>query len=73
MNEFQSPYIEGQVIAPAEAEPSLHGFEDTQPLSIASKRSRAAASPRRIVCRRRSNSHTSSITGPIAPLISYWR
>ena len=37
MNEFQSPYIEGQVITSAD-EPSLHGFESTQTLSIASKK-----------------------------------
>lgn len=38
MNEYQSPYIEGQVIAPAEAEPSLHGFESTQPIAIPGKK-----------------------------------
>jgi ATP-dependent Clp protease ATP-binding subunit ClpA len=37
MNEFQSPYIEGQVITSAD-EPSLHGFESTQTLSISSKK-----------------------------------
>lgn len=37
MNEFQSPYIEGQVIA-ADDEPSLHGFESTQPLSVPAKK-----------------------------------
>ena len=34
MNEFQSPYLEGQVIPPEEGAPSLHGFENTQPLAV---------------------------------------
>jgi hypothetical protein len=38
MNEFHSPYIEGQVIPPEEGAPSLHGFESPQPLSVPEKK-----------------------------------
>ena len=38
MNEFQSPYIEGQVLSPEDAAPSLHGFESAQPLPVPSQK-----------------------------------
>ncbi len=34
MNEFQSPYIDGDVISAQDGAPSLHGFENSQPVAV---------------------------------------
>jgi hypothetical protein len=38
MNDFQSPYIEGQVIHPEEAEPNLRSFDSVQPVVVPEKK-----------------------------------
>jgi len=34
MNEFQSPYIDGDVISAQDGAPSLHGFDNSQPVAV---------------------------------------